>query len=343
MNPATLTMELKAEAARLGFDLCGIAPAAAVADADYFQRWLAAGQAGDMTPWLAKNSPDRANPAALLADARSVIVLGLNYHQTPPPRRGRIARYALGRDYHDLIPPKLEALDRWLQQRGGTQRRAVDTSALMEKPLAVSAGLGWLGKNTMLVQRRFGAWIFLAELITSLALPPDPPAAGHCGHCARCLGACPTGAITAPYRLDARRCIAYLTIEHQGAIPPAWREKIGDHLFGCDDCLAVCPWNRWARPTREAALTAQPYPDLREMLYWDDARFRAHFRGTPIFRLKHRRWLRNISVVLGNIGVSDDLPALRHAAADRDPLIAEHAAWAIGQITGSRLTNGSQT
>jgi epoxyqueuosine reductase len=332
MNAAALTANLKAEALRLGFDLCGIASVREAANGEYFKQWLDDGKAGDMTAWLAKNSPGRANPTSLLASAKSVVVLGLNYHQSPPPRRGKISMYALGADYHDIIPAKLDTLDRWLQQHGGQQRRAVDSSALMEKPLAVGAGIGWLGKSTMLIQQKFGTWIFLAELITSLELSPDAPAHDHCGSCARCIDACPTAAITAPYQLDARRCIAYLTIEHKGGIPPELREKIGDHLFGCDDCLAVCPWNRWAQQTREAALTAKPRPDLREMLYWDDATFRANFRGTPIFRLKHNRWLRNISVVLGNIGSYDDLPALRHAAANHDPLIAEHANWAIGQI-----------
>ncbi|MDR2462640.1 MAG: tRNA epoxyqueuosine(34) reductase QueG [Verrucomicrobiales bacterium] len=328
-----LTVQLKAEAARLGFDLCGIAPARAVADGDYFQGWLADGHAGDMAPWLAKNSACRADPKSLLAAAQSVIVLGLNYYQPSPARRGKISTYALGRDYHDIIPPKLDALDHWLRQHGGTQRRAVDTSALMEKPLAISAGLGWLGKSTVLVHPRFGPWLFLAELLTSLTLTPDTPAGSHCGTCARCLNACPTGALSAPYRLDARRCIAYLTIEHQGGIPLTLRKKIGDNLFGCDYCLNACPWGRRSQATREAALAVTPCPDLREMLYWDDAEFRRMFRGTPIFRLKRRRWLRNISVVLGNIGADADLPALRHAAADADPLVAEHAAWAIEQIS----------
>jgi epoxyqueuosine reductase len=328
----TLTAELKAEALRLGFDLCGIASVQQAANGEYFQQWLDDGKAGDMTSWLSKDPVARANPATLMPEARSVIVLGLNYYQPPAARRGRISMYALGRDYHDIIPPKLDALDLWLQQHGGSQRRAVDTSALMEKPLAVSAGLGWLGKSTMLIQQKFGTWVFLAELITSLELTADQSAKDHCGSCTRCIDACPTGAITAPYQMDARRCIAYLTIEHKGGIPLELREKIGDHLFGCDDCLSVCPWNRWAQQTREAALTAIPRPDLREMLYWDDARFRREFRGTPVFRLKYNRWLRNICVVLGNTGTRDDLPALNHAAAGSDPLIAEHAAWAIGQI-----------
>ncbi|MDR1191495.1 MAG: tRNA epoxyqueuosine(34) reductase QueG [Verrucomicrobiales bacterium] len=326
-----LTVRLKAEALRLGFDLCGIAPARAAADGGYFQRWLADGQAGDMTPWLAKNAAGRADPASLLAGAQSVIVLGLNYYRPVPARRGKISTYALGQDYHGLIWLRLDALDQWLRWHGGTQRRAVDTSPLMEKPLAVSAGLGWLGKNTVLVHPKFGPWLLLAELLTTLTLTPDPPVSSHCGNCARCLRACPTGAITAPYQLDARRCIAYLTIEHQGAIPLALREKIGGRLFGCDDCLAVCPWNRRAQKTHKLMLTRH-YPDPREMLYWDDAEFRRTFRFTPIFRLKRRRWLRNISVVLGNTGAAADLPALRHAAADADPLVAEHAAWAVAQI-----------
>jgi len=320
------------EALRAGFDLCGVAAPTPLASADYLRDWIGEGRAGDMKSWLGRDVESRVTPLHLLPEAKSLIVLGLNYHQEPPLRRGRIARYALGKDYHDLIPPKLELLDAWLKERGGVQRRALDTSALLEKPAAVKAGLGWTGKSTMLIHPRLGTWLFLAELLTTLELEPDTPVRDHCGACTRCLEACPTRAITAPYQLDASRCIAYLTIEHKGSIPQEFREAIGDRVYGCDDCLTVCPWNRWAVETREAGLAALPRPDLREMLEWDDARFRSEFRGTPVFRLKRGRWLRNVCVVLGNIGTVLDLPALERAAADADPLVAEHARWACDRI-----------
>jgi epoxyqueuosine reductase len=323
---------LKARARALGFDACAVTSAEPLPGADHLARWLSLGMAGDMAPWLGRDPAARANPRALLPQARSLITLGLNYYQPRPPRRGTMARYALGRDYHDLIPPKLRELDAWLAAQGGIQRAAVDTSALLERSAAARAGLGWIGKNTMLLHRRFGNWLFLAELLTSLEFTPDPPQTGHCGSCTRCLDICPTRAFTGPHQLDARRCIAYLTIEHKGPIPEELRPLIGAHVFGCDDCLDICPWNRWAAETREAGLRPLPFPDLREMLAWDDAAFRKHFRGTPVFRLKRNRWLRNVCVVLGNTGDAPDLPALELAARDPDPLVAEHAAWAASEI-----------
>ena len=334
MVPDPLKEDLKTEALRLGFDVCGIAAAGPLADGEYLQAWLDEGRAGDMTAWLGREPERRMAPAHLLPGVKSIIMLGLNYYQPPPPARGRVATYALGKDYHDLIPPKLRDLDNWLSLKGGRQRFAVDTAAILEKSLAARAGIGWTGKSTMLIHPRMGTWLFLAELLTTLELEPDLPVKNHCGACTRCIDVCPTGAITNPYQLDARLCIAYLTIEHKGPIPEELRIKMGDHVYGCDDCLSVCPWNRWAQQTREAGLHVISRPDLRDMLDWDDARFRREFRGTPLFRLKRNRWLRNVCVVLGNIGGVEDLSSLARAVMDSDPLIAEHARWAVTRIAG---------
>lgn len=324
--------ELQAFVRELGFDFCGVAAPASPPYADHFDVWLERGKAGDMTPWMGRDPEVRKNPARLLPGAQSLIVLGLNYFQPEPDRRGRIAKYALGRDYHDWIPQKLKQLDGWLQDKGGTQRIAVDTSPILEKPAAVAAGLGWQGKSTIFIHRKLGTWSFLAEVLTTLKFYADPPGRDHCGSCTRCIDVCPTRAITGPYQLDARRCISYLTIEHKGAIPEEFRRAIGDHLFGCDDCLDVCPWNRWAQKTPISELEAIRRPDLVWMLGWDDSTFREAFRGTPIFRLKRSRWLRNICVVLGNVGTRQDLPALEKAAHDEDEMVREHARWAVGEI-----------
>ncbi len=286
--------------------------------------------------WLERNPSRRLNPQQLLPQCRSVIMLGMNCYQSQPQRRGTIATYALGRDYHDIIMSRLKQMKSWLgNEFGGEHRPFVDTSAILEKPHAARTAIGWQAKNTMLVNRSYGNWLMLGGLLTTLELPADQPERDRCGSCTRCIDCCPTRAITAPYQLDAGRCISYLTIEHRGSIPEEFRSAIGDRLFGCDDCLAICPWNRWARVTHETKLHHRPMPDLREMLYWTDADFRNHFRGTPIFRLKWHRWLRNICVVLGNIGTAKDLPALQHAASLQDPLIKEHAEWAIDKIRTS--------
>lgn len=328
----SLTKEgLRQLAGSLGFDQVGVVSVPVELRRDYFRRWLAEGQQGDMA-WMARDPERRENPEMVLPEARSVLVFGINYYQPELARRGRIAKYALGRDYHTTLLKRLKRICAWLREGGAVNRPYVDTGPVMEKPLAALAGLGWQGKNTVLLNAEQGQWLFLGCILTTHAFAADSPARDRCGSCTRCIDVCPTRAITAPYQLDARRCIAYLTIEHAGPIPLPYRRLIGDHLFGCDDCLDVCPWNRWARQTREAAFSPRAYPDLREMLALDEAAFAAMFAGSPIKRLKRGRWLRNVCVVLGNIGTAEDLPALSEACMDADPLVAGHAQWAMEAI-----------
>jgi epoxyqueuosine reductase len=248
---------------------------------------------------------------------------------------GRIARYAWGEDYHDVVAAKLKKIDQFLSQLGGIQKCYVDTGPVLERDHAAQAGIGWHGKSTMLINPALGTWFFLAEILTTLELPPDAPQQDRCGRCDRCITACPTGAITAPHRLDARRCISYLTIEHKSAIPLEFRPLIGDRIFGCDDCLDACPWNRFAKVSRESAFSARAATvgmALRDYLQLGNEDFRALFRNSPIKRVKRRGFLRNVCVALGNVGDQNDLAALERAAVDPEPLIAEHAGWAIEQI-----------
>lgn len=338
-TPQDLKTELVEEATALGFDTVGVVAVPVELRQDYFMRWLDRGMHGEMG-WMARNPERRAYPQQLMPEARSIIVCGLNYYQAEPERRGRIAKYALGKDYHKIIYKKLKRLCGWLREQGGQNRPYVDTGPLLEKPIAEQAGIGWQGKNTVILNPREGQWLFLGNILTTLELPPDSPAGNHCGSCTRCIDVCPTQAIVAPYELDARKCISYLTIEHPGAIPMEFREAIGDHLFGCDDCLDVCPWNRWAGECRETKLAARPYPDLKDMLDWNEDQFHTAFEGTPIRRLKLPRWLRNICVVLGNTGTPDDLPALEQTANHEDSMVAEHAQWAIARIH-DRFTHSS--
>lgn len=330
---------LQALATELGFDLCRVSRETVPPHAPEFLQWLEAGRAGEMS-WLERNKDRRTNPELVLPGVRSVIVLAMNYWQggqseAPLQGQARVARYAWGTDYHGLIEKKLEHLDRFLQQHGGRQRCYVDTGPVLERDFAARAGLGWQGKSTMLIHRRLGTWFFLAAILTTLDLEPDLPERDHCGTCSRCMEACPTRAINAPHQLDARRCISYLTIELKGSIPEEFRPLIGDRVYGCDECLTACPWNRFARASKEAAFTAPPELSampLRETLTLSDEEFRALFRHSPIKRIKRRGFLRNVCVVLGNIGTEADLPALERAAGDPEPLIAEHATWAIGRI-----------
>ncbi len=280
--------------------------------------------------WLARTPERRLNPELVLPGVRSVVIVALNYWQPAPPRRGIIATYALGEDYHEIMEPRLRELAGVLERMGGQQKIYVDTGPVLER--AYAASISWQGKSTMAIHPKMGTWFFLGTILTTLPLEPDAPVHDHCGSCTRCIRACPTRAITAPYQLDARLCISYLTIEHKGHIPVELRRAVGDHLFGCDDCLSVCPWNRWAREGREARLAARELPDLRDMLAWERDDFRRHMKGTPIERLKLPRWKRNICVVLGNIGTNDDLSILDVASRDEDQMIAEHARWAVSEI-----------
>jgi len=324
---------LKEIARALGLDAIGITRAETPEQARHLSEWLKLSYHGEMN-WMAKTPRIRMDPTAYDSSAQTIIVAGVSSRQPSPPlQRGRIASYAQGEDYHDILRDSLESLaQKTIVPWGGKYRITVDSSPVMEKPIAALAGLGWQGKNTLLIHQEHGPWLLLGCLLTDLEIPTDSPGKDHCGSCTRCLDACPTQAFPQPYVLDARRCLAYLTIEHSGSIPLEFRPLVGDRVFGCDECLEVCPWNRHARESREIRLHSISRPDLVEMLCWDDARFRKEFRGTPIFRLKRNRWLRNICVVLGNVGTLGDLPALRNAMEESDPLIQEHASWAIQQI-----------
>jgi len=293
--------------------------------------------------YMQRGEEKRRDPKKILPGAKSIVVLAMNYFTDTGERipdsakKGRIARYALGDDYHDVLAGKLRKVDDFLREFGGKQKCYVDTGPVLERDYAAQAGIGWHGKSTMLIDEKLGTWFFLAEIFTTLELLPDQQATDRCGTCERCIKACPTGAITAPHKLDARRCISYLTIELKGAIPVQLRPLIGDRIFGCDDCLDACPWNRFARVSHETAFSARRSTtvfSLRDYLALNEYEFRNLFRNSPIKRIKRRGFLRNVCVALGNIGTSDDLPALGRAALDSEPLIAEHAAWAIERING---------
>lgn len=340
-----LKQRLISFAREIGFDSCRVAACGSAPHADEFRNWLGEGGHGEMS-YMERGEEKRCDPQKVLCGAHSIIALAMNYFQGEQVRRsqtaatGRIARYAWGDDYHDLIANKLDKIDKFLREVGGQQKCYVDTGPVLERDYAAQAGIGWHGKSTMLIDEQLGTWFFLAEVLTTLELPPDEPVPDRCGTCERCIKACPTGAITAPHRLDARRCISYLTIELKGSIPLDLRSLIGDRIFGCDDCLDACPWNRFAQVSREAAFSARPSTvgiPLRDYLSLSDVQFRALFRNSPIKRIKRRGFLRNVCVALGNVGDPFDLPALERAAADSEPLIAEHAKWAIHQI---RSRNG---
>ena len=342
MNLKTQLVDFARE---VGFDSCRIAAAVPPAHAHEFGDWLNDGAHGEMQ-YMARGEEKRRDPQRILPGARSIIVLAINYFQsdqnagvttaaTEEPVRGRIARYAWGDDYHEVIEAKLRTIDNFLREFGGEQKCYVDTGPILERDHAAEAGIGWHGKSTMLIDETLGTWFFLAEILTTLELPADEPARDRCGTCERCIKACPTGAITGPHKLDARRCISYLTIELKGSIPLELRPLMGDRIFGCDDCLEACPWNRFAKASRESAFTARKSTTgfaLRDYLRLTDVDFRNLFRASPIKRIKRRGFLRNVCVALGNVGTGEDLPALERAATDPEALIAEHARWAIEQI-----------
>ena len=340
MDPHTLKAAIVREAQRLGFDACRFAPAIPPPHAGAFLQWLEEGRAGEMN-WLAKNADRRTNPELVLPGAKTIIIVARNYAPAgeAPTKAAEyeIARYARGEDYHDVLTPRIRALEETLAAHGGRQRSYVDTGPVLERDYAVLAGIGWHGKSTMVISREMGAFFFLGALLTTLEISADAPAVDRCGSCTRCMDVCPTAAITAPYQLDARRCVAYLTIELKGSIPLEMRPLIGARIYGCDDCAAVCPWNRFAKASSEARFAAGEFSlttRLRDFLALDDSSFRSLFRGSPVKRIKRRGFLRNVCVALGNVGTHDDLAALQKAATDPEPLISEHALWAIERIVG---------
>jgi epoxyqueuosine reductase len=335
---------IRQRARELGFDDCHFTTAAPPGTAAHFQGWLAGQSQGEMR-WLERTAEKRAQPQRVLPGAQSLISLAVSYAgsddgrvtsdgQTPPATgNGVVARYARFADYHDILAERLTTLAIFVDSLvpGTRSLGHVDTGPLLERDLAQRAGLGFAGKHTNLISRRLGNWVFLAEILTTLELEPDAPEKNRCGACTRCLAACPTNALPAPFQLDARRCISYLTIELKGPIPVELRPLVGNRIYGCDDCLAVCPWNRFARegslmkPHARADLAR---PDLLPLLSLDEAGFKRRFAGTPMMRTKRRGLLRNVCVALGNVGDASALPALEHATHDVEPLIAEHAAWA---------------
>ncbi len=343
LSPTDLRSALEHEARALGFDCIGVTdPGAIGGAAKYFREFLDLGGHGDMD-WLAAHPERRSDPRVLWPGVRSIIMLGVNYGPDQNPLeilkrrdRGAISAYAQGDDYHDVIKKRLKALAQWLVAAGGDEVKVfIDTAAVMEKPLAQTAGLGWQGKHTNLVSREFGSWLFLGAIFTASELPRDAADIDHCGSCTACQDICPTAAFPAPYKLDARRCISYLTIESKGPIPREFRKAIGNRIYGCDDCLAVCPWNKFAQTGREAKLAAREAlraPVLADLVRLDDAAFRALFSKSPVKRIGRDRFVRNVLIAIGN---SDDAALAGEAERlldDASPLVRGAAVWALSQL-----------
>jgi epoxyqueuosine reductase len=340
---SSLKDALAIEARALGFDCAGVTDPDATSEAGrHFHAFIEAGAYGDMD-WLAANPERRADPRVLWPDVRSIIMLGVNYGPDENPLailaqrlRGAISVYAQGDDYHDLIKKRLKALARWLVAASGAEVKVfVDTAAVMEKPLAQAAGLGWQGKHTNLVSREFGSWLFLGAIFTTAELPRDEPDSDHCGSCRACLDICPTAAFPAPYKLDARRCISYLTIESKGPIPHEFRKAIGNRIYGCDDCLAVCPWNKFAQAGREAKLIARDAlraPGLADLARLDDAAFRILFAKSPVKRIGRDRFIRNVLIAIGNSADAALAIEAERLLDDQNPLVRGAAVWALGQL-----------
>ena len=342
-----LVAELKARAEALGFDAFGITTADARPDLpEKLRVALAEGWHADMG-WMEETETRRGDPRELWAEARSIILLGVNYGPETDPMAlladkhvGIISAYARNRDYHDIIKGRLKELAGLLARRAGADVKVfVDTAPLMEKPLAEAAGLGWQGKHSVLVSREFGSWLFLGAILTTADLPPDEPHPESCGSCTRCLDVCPTNAFPAPFRLDARKCLAYYSVEHKGPIPREFRKPMANRIYGCDDCLAVCPWNKFASASREAKLRSRPElerPALAELVALDDAGFRALFAGSPVKRIGHARFLRNVLIGIGNSGDPALLPAVEARLDDTDPLVRGAAVWALRRLDPQR-------
>ena len=342
-QPESIKVALTEQARVCGFDVVGVTRPDAVPEAKArLERFLAEGLHGDMV-WMQATAERRGSPLALWPDVRSVIMLGMNYGPDEHPLailsrkdHGAVSTYAKGDDYHELIKSRLRQLARWLTENAGSEVKVfVDTAAVMEKPLAEKAGLGWQGKHTNLVSRQFGSWLFLGSIFTTLDLPADEAEPDNCGSCRACLDICPTAAFPAPYRLDARRCISYLTIEHKGPIPRELRERIGNRIFGCDDCLAVCPWNKFAQQGREAKLAARDAlraPKLAELARLNDAQFRALFAKTSIKRSGRDRFVRNVLIAIGNSGDAALAGEAERLLDDASPLVRGAAVWALRRL-----------
>ena len=346
IDGGALVEALRREALAVGFDVVGITgPDAIPLAGGHLDRFLELGRHGDMG-WLLEKAARRRRPAALWPGVRSIVMVGLNYgpdenplDRLPLVERGNVSVYAGRKDYHVVVKKRLKALARWLQAKAGGELKVfVDTAPVMEKPLAQAAGLGWQGKHSNLVSRDFGSWLFLGSIFTSLSLPPDAGESDRCGGCRRCLEICPTRAFPAPYQLDARRCLSYLSIEHQGHIGAEFRKPMGNRIFGCDDCLAVCPWNKFASAARDAAMAPRPglgTPALADLLQLDDAAFRRLYAGTPVKRLGRDRFLRNVLIAAGNSGQGRLSVQIEPLLADPSPLVRAMAVWALSQLRGA--------
>jgi epoxyqueuosine reductase len=355
-DPAALALRIKALAREAGFQRCGIADVSLGADETHLRDWLAQGLYGSME-WMARHGDKRSRPAELIPGTVRVISVGLDYGRDPTEAwdtladgtRAYVARYALGRDYHKLMRNRLQQLaDRIAAEIGPFGHRVfVDSAPVLERALARNAGLGWIGKHTCLIDRDGGSWFFLGEIYVDLPLPVDAPASAHCGTCTRCIDICPTQAITSPYRLDARRCISYLTIEHEGAIDEALRPLIGNRIFGCDDCQLVCPWNKFARRTDEPDFRTRNDLDsatLPQLFAWTEEEFLRRTEGSAIRRSGHARWLRNIAIALGNAPTTPEvLEALESRRDIADPVIREHVAWALARHADRATTLDAQS
>ncbi len=343
MSPGVSTDNIRAQARALGFDAIGFAPASLPSEAaEKLTQFLSLGRHGEMT-WMETRAEQRSAPQALWPEARSVIMLGVNYGPDEDPlatlmqkSSATISVYAKNKDYHQLIKKRLKRLARWLiEEHGGDVKVFVDTAPVMEKPLAAKAGVGWQGKHTNLVSRDFGSWLFLGSIFTTLDIGADAPEADHCGSCQNCLDICPTDAFPAPYQLDARRCLSYLTIEHSGPIPIEFRKAMGNRIYGCDDCLAVCPWNKFASLSRDAAFHARATlraPELAILATLDDPAFRDMFSGSPIKRTGRARFVRNVLIAIGNSQDRTLAPSAQALLDDDSPLVRGAAIWALRQL-----------
>ena len=343
----SLTEAIKTHAEQLGFDLVGVTAATPAQHGEYYVDWVKKGMAGEMT-YLGQQIDKRKNPSNVLPNAQSLVVVAMNYRcpasATIPDKtlRGKIAQYARGDDYHDVMKEKLLALLQFIQKNNAQPIQGkvyVDTGPVLEREFAVRAGMGWFGKHTNLIHKRIGSWLLIGEILLDIKLDEDHPTTDHCGTCTRCLEACPTEAILEPYVLDSRRCISYHTIELKKAIPLEYREAMGNRVFGCDDCQDVCPWNRRAPVTRHTSFYPRPWndmPGLIEMLRLSREEYQARFQGSPIKRTKHRGLRRNAAVALGNTKNPEAVPALIESLSDEEPLVRGHAAWALGNIGGDQ-------